>query len=274
VTRVDVDGTRYEVRIAGHGSPVLFIHGFTGRGADWGPFLPAVRAAGHATIVVDLLGHGRSDAPTDPACHAVERQAVGLATILRRHGAARAAIVGYSLGARIALRMAIAEGDVVGGLILESPSAGIADDEERAIRDAADHELAARLEHDGLGAFLRAWEASPLFAGEHRLAERRRDRIHRSRARNTIAGLAGSLRGAGQGAMEPLRDRLHAIAVPTLVVAGALDPVGLERARVVAHGIPSARLVTLPDRGHAPHREAPSQFRRLLIDQLATWRAA
>jgi 2-succinyl-6-hydroxy-2,4-cyclohexadiene-1-carboxylate synthase len=272
VKATTVDGVQYEVRTGGDGPAILFIHGFTGRGADWSPILPAVHRFGHATVVVDLLGHGRSDAPADPARHAIERQAVDLATILRRLEATPAVVVGYSLGARVALRLAVAERDVVAGLFLESPSAGIADPDERAARRAADHELAARMEHDGLEAFLRAWEANPLFAGEHRLSALRRDRIHRARARNTVAGLAASLRGAGQGAMEPLHDRLRSITVPTLVVAGALDPAGSARARLVADGIPTADILTLPQRGHAPHREAPAAFGRLLIDQLTAWR--
>ncbi len=274
MTRLAVDGHRYEVRTAGAGPAVLFLHGFTGRGADWGAFLPAVRAAGQGTVVVDLLGHGRSDAPRDPDRHAVERQSADVATILRGLDAAPAVVVAYSMGARIALRMAVAQPDVVSGLVLESPSAGIADPADRATRLAADRALADRLEHDGLAAFLRAWEANPLFAGEHRLSAARRDRIHRARARNRVEGLAASLRGAGPGSMEPLHDRLFGIAAPTLVIAGGLDPVGLGRARAVADAIPSARLVALPNHGHAPHRESPAQFRRLLIDQLASWRAA
>ena len=74
--------------------------------------------------------------------------------------------------------------------------------------------------------------------------------------------------------MEPLADRLKLIACPTLVVAGALDTVGIERSRVVAGRIPSVRMLILPDLGHAPHRESPARFRRLLIDQLTTWSAA
>lgn len=272
MTRLVVNGVAYEVRTVGSGPAVLLVHGFTGRATDWVPFLPAIRAMGYRTVVVDLLGHGRSDAPTDPAGHAIERQAWALLTVLHQLDAAPAFVVGYSMGARIALRMTVDGPGAIRGLILASPSAGIPDAGERAARLAADRALADRLEHDGLEAFLRAWEANPLFAGEHRLPQRRRDLIHRARARNTVEGLAGSLRGAGQGAMEPLGTRLRAITCPTLVIAGGLDPVGAERARAVAALIPSADLITLAHRGHAPHREAPAQFRRLLIDQLTAWR--
>lgn len=274
MTRLSVDGTHYETRTGGHGPAVLLIHGFTGRGADWGSCLPAIRGAGHTTIVVDLLGHGRSDAPLDPACHAIERQAADLAVILRRLEAAPATVVGYSLGARLALRLAVAHPAVVRALVLESPSAGIVDAAERAVRRASDVELAVRLERDGLEAFVAAWEVSSLFAAERLLPVSTQARIQAARRRNRPDGLAASLRGAGQGSMEPLVNRLSSIDCPTLVIAGALDPVGLERARVVATGIPGARLVSLPGRGHAPHRESPAEFRRLLIDQLTAWRAA
>ena len=265
------DGTTYEVRTSGSGPTVLLIHGFTGRASDWTPFLQPLHRSGHRTIVVDLLGHGRSDAPADPAHHAIERQATDIAAFLRRLDAVPTVVVGYSMGARVALRLAITEPGLVEGLVLESPSAGIADARERAARAAADAGLADQLERDGLDAFLETWEAAPLFAAERLLPAAVQTHIHEARRRNRAAALAASLRGAGQGRMEPLIDRLRLIRCPTLVVAGALDAVGIERARVVAQRIPSVRMLILPGIGHAPHREAPLRFRRLLINQLATW---
>lgn len=267
------DGTTYEVRTSGTGPAVLLLHGFTGRGSDWSPFLPKLRGVGR-TVVVDLLGHGRSDAPADPARHAIERQATDIAWILRHLAVGPVVVVGYSMGARLALRLAIAEPALVRGLILESPSAGIADARERATRAAADAALAERLERDGLEPFLTTWEANPLFGSERRLPPAVQARIHDARRRNDPAGLATSLRGAGQGVMEPLVDRLRTIRCPTLVIAGALDTTGVERAAVIARRVPTVSLLILPDRGHAPHREDPARFRRLLIDRLATWRTA
>ena len=267
------DGTTYEVRVGGRRGPsVLLLHGFTGRGADWSPFLPAIQKTCR-TVVVDLLGHGRSAAPADPARHAIERQAADLAEILRRLDVAPLFVVGYSMGARVALRLAITEPTLVRGLILESPSAGIADPRERATRTAADAQLADQLERDGLEAFLDAWEALPLFAPERRLPAAIQERIRRDRRRNRPDGLAASLRGAGQGSMEPLFDRLRSVRCPTVVVTGALDTAGVERAVSVARRVPSVRMLILPDRGHAPHRESPARFRRLLVDQLTKWSA-
>jgi 2-succinyl-6-hydroxy-2,4-cyclohexadiene-1-carboxylate synthase len=274
MTLVAADGARYEVRVRGSGPAVMLLHGFTGRGADWGPFLPALRER-WTTIAVDLLGHGRSDAPPDPARHALERQAIDLAAIMRRGGTAPAVIVGYSFGARVALRIAVDEPDVVRGLVLESPSAGIADPAERARRYAEDLALADRIERDGIEAFVDTWwETTAVFAAERRLPEATRARFRAGRLRNRPGGLAASLRGAGQGAMTPLHDRLPAIAVPTLVIAGAIDPAGLERARAVADGIPGARLCAIDGVGHAAHRESPARFRRLVLEFLQEDRAA
>ena len=226
--------------------------------------LPAFRR--HArTITVDLLGHGRSDAPVDPDRHALPAQAADLARILRRLGAAPAVIVGYSFGARLALQLAADHPDVVAALVLESPSAGLADPVERARRQAADEALAARIERDGIEAFVDTWwETTPVFASERDLPPAARARLRSARLRNGPAGLAASLRGAGQGAMEPLFDRLASIARPALVIGGALDPIGLDRAREVAGRIPGARLIVLSGAGHGAHRDQPAAFRRIV----------
>jgi 2-succinyl-6-hydroxy-2,4-cyclohexadiene-1-carboxylate synthase len=268
MTRIHVDSVFYEVRIGGDGPPLLLIHGFTGRGSDWAPYLPALRRVA-TTIAVDLLGHGGSDSPADPARHAIERQAADVASILRRLGVAPADVVGYSLGARVALRMAVAEPDVVARLVLESPSAGLADPAARAARRSADEQLAQILDRDGLGEFVDHWENLPLFAPERALPAANRARLHAARLRNRPEGLAASLRGAGQGALEPVHERLPSVTAPTLVVAGALDEAGADRARAIAAGIPGARLAIIEGIGHAPHREAPGTWRPLLLSFIA-----
>ena len=261
------DGVRYAFRRSGGGPAVLLLHGFTGKGADWEPFRPALERL-TSPIAVDLLGHGVSDAPGDPARHAVERQATDLAAALRDAGLAPAHVVGYSFGARLALRLAADHPDVVLSLVLESPSPGMPDPTARAGRREVDEELARMLDWEGIGAFVRHWEALPLFATERDAPPDERARLHAQRLANDPHGLAASLRGAGQGAMAPLHDALPTITAPTTVIAGALDVTGLPRARSVAGAIPGARLVVIPSVGHAPHREAPAVVLRELAAHL------
>jgi 2-succinyl-6-hydroxy-2,4-cyclohexadiene-1-carboxylate synthase len=267
VSGVLVDGLRWEVRARGAGPPLLLLHGFTGRGAAWGTHAAAF-ARSFRAIVVDLPGHGRTGIAADPARMSVERTADDLAAILARAGTTPAAVLGYSLGARIALRLAVAHPEAVTRLVLESPSAGLATAAERDARRTADEALATRLERDGIEAFVAEWERQPLFASHASQPAIRAARLRAIRLANRPTGLAASLRAAGQGAMEPLFDRLGAVSAPTLVIAGALDAVGRARAEVVAHGIAGARLAVIEAAGHTPHEERPLRFRRLVLDFL------
>jgi 2-succinyl-6-hydroxy-2,4-cyclohexadiene-1-carboxylate synthase len=256
------------VLTAGSGPPMLLLHGFTGTARTWSAGLE-IWSANHRVVAPDLLGHGGSEAPADPAAYALERQAAGIAELLDLLEATPATIVGYSMGARLALVLALEQPQVVGCLVLESPSAGIAEVEARDERRSADEALAETIERDGVDVFVARWEALPLFASQAALPAEDRARQRAERRRHSATGLAAALRGAGQGAMTPLHDRLAEIAVPALVVAGALDPTGLERARAVAAGIPGARLEVIGDAGHAPHLETPDTFIRTTDDFLS-----
>ena len=68
--------------------------------------------------------------------------------------------------------------------------------------------------------------------------------------------------------MEPMHDELSRIAPGSLVIAGALDEAGLERARFVADAMPDARLEVIDRAGHAPHMERPAEFNALLTSFL------
>ena len=281
---VAIAGLRWAVRAAGSGPALLLLHGFTGSGRSWeGGLAAGALGAGLSVIAPDLPGHGGTawraggaDNATDldePSRAAVERSADDLVELLRVLGHDRAHVAGYSMGARVALRLAISHPACVRSLVLEAPSAGIEDAAERAARRAADDALARAVERDGIESFVDAWERTPVLAGEARLAPMTRAALREIRLSHDPAGLAASLRAAGQGAMEPLHGRLAEVTAPTLVVVGADDPVR-DRAVAVAAGVPGARLAVIDGAGHAPHREAPDAFCRLVLDFLKEDHAA
>ena len=195
----------------------------------------------------DLPGHGKS-----ARVRADLWEAAGAVA----DGEGRGAYVGYSMGGRLALHIALARPDVVTALVLVSATAGIEDDAERADRRRRDDELADRVEHIGADAFLDEWLAQPMFVG---LAGTARD------DRSTdAAGLASSLRLAGTGTQEPLWARLGAIDVPALVIAGENDPKYVGLAERIASALPRADLVIVPSAGHAVPLEAPDELVALL----------
>jgi 2-succinyl-6-hydroxy-2,4-cyclohexadiene-1-carboxylate synthase len=245
--------------LSGSGSraepPVVLLHGFTGSGETWGPL--AATLHGYATIAVDLAGHGRSDAPADPARYALTRFADDLHRLLDTLGVERAALLGYSMGARAALQFALAHPERLSALLLESASPGLASPEERAARVAADAALADAIEREGVESFVDRWERLPLWASQGALPASVRAALRAQRLTNRATGLANSLRGAGAGAVPPLLGRLHALRMPTLLVAGALDEKYVEYARAMAGVLPDATVEIVAGAGHAVHLERP-----------------
>ena len=256
------------VEVSGTGPPLVLLHGFTGSSATWAP-LRARLDERVTTIAIDLPGHGRSPAPAasgPPAAgsraehDAFDALAAALVRVLDERRIATASWLGYSMGGRVALQVALRRPDRVARLVLESASPGIDDPGDRARRRAADGALADSLLRDGIEAFADRWMAQPLFASQRRLAPAVLARERARRLENLPTGLAWALRTLGAGCQASLWPRLGELAVPTLVVVGALDEKYQEIGSATAARIPQAVLEVVPDAGHAVHLEAPAAF--------------
>ena len=145
--------------------------------------------------------------------------------------------VGYSLGGRLLLRLAIDHPDLVRAAILISTSPGIADPVEREERRAADDALSEDALTLGTERFVDRWLAQPMFAGVPADAPGLADR-----ATLTPKFLAHCLRDLGTGVMDPVWERLGELAVPVTIVTGSrdekFDAIGsamAERIRRAAH---------------------------------------
>lgn len=231
---------------------VVALHGFAGTGHTW-------RAVDEGFLAPDLPGHGESGnvLPTFFTC---------VAHVLD-DAPERFTLVGYSMGGRIALHVALAAAQRVERLVLVATTAGIGDPRERAARRAADERLAAELQESTIEAFADRWVAQPLFADDPPEARRlqREDVL-----RNDPHCLAAALRGTGTGVMEPLWDRLGELAMPVTVVAGERDAkyralAGQLAARVRGE----AQEVVVPGAGHGLPREAPAALRAAISGSAA-----
>lgn len=235
---------------------LVLVHGFTQTGASWAPLVPSLAAAGHEVVAVDAPGHG--------VAADVRLGLVDGGTWLARTGGA-GTYIGYSMGGRLCLHAALAAPDTVRALVLVSATGGIDDDAERAARREADDALADHIVDIGVSAFIDEWLSQPLFAHLPPTAQQRDDRL-----RNTADGLASSLRLAGTGTQAPLWDRLATLAMPVLVVAGALDPKFVGLGERLAATIPGAELAIVEGAGHTVHLEQPARF----LDAVLPWLAA
>ncbi|MFQ5872392.1 MAG: 2-succinyl-6-hydroxy-2,4-cyclohexadiene-1-carboxylate synthase [Dehalococcoidia bacterium] len=269
--RMPVNGAELNVEVVGEGPPVVAVHGFTGDISTWDCFVEAARAE-FTLILVDVLGHGCSEAPGDPGRYSMDHCVEDLVGVLDGIGVRRASWLGYSMGGRICLYVALNAPDRCRALVLEGASPGISNARDRRERVDRDVELARIIEERGVATFVEYWEALPLFATQQRLPQAARERLRRQRLRNNPVGLANTLRGIGVGVQPPLQDRLSCLAPPVLFVVGEKDGKFCDLARSMNAAVPNGRLAVIPEAGHAVHLEQPDRFNSIVLDFLRVCR--
>jgi 2-succinyl-6-hydroxy-2,4-cyclohexadiene-1-carboxylate synthase len=234
---------------------VVLLHGFTHTGRSWDPVVAALDER-YTAIAPDIRGHGdASDAET-----------VTLDAVLADVGALgpqRFTLVGYSMGGRIALHVALADPGRIERLVLIGASPGLADPGERERRRADDEALADELQRSTIDEFATRWARTPVLAG---LPPQIAAAAHADRLRSTPAGLARALRGLGTGALPPLWDRLGELSMPVTLLVGGRDRrfqvIAAHMAAAIAHG----RTHVVAGAGHAVHLEAPGAVASAISD--------
>jgi 2-succinyl-6-hydroxy-2,4-cyclohexadiene-1-carboxylate synthase len=226
---------------------VVFVHGFTQSPSSWDPVISRLPDPLAPAVVAPPVPDGLDFVAT---ARALDR---GPATY-----------VGYSMGGRLCLQLALERPDLVERLVLVSASPGIEDASERAERRAADDALARGIERDGVDRFLERWLDQPLFATLPRDAAD----VGARRAANTVDRLTHQLRALGQGAQPCNWGRLPELRMPVLLVAGELDLKYVDAGRRMAAALADARLDVIAGAGHACHLEQPELVAHLLSSWL------
>ena len=224
----------------------MLLHGFGGTRRGWDAVVEQLNRERYRPLAHDLPGHGEAGAlrpVTVAAC------TEWVHTLSPR----RFALAGYSMGGRIALRVALADPDRVSRLVLISTTAGIESEEQRIMRRAADEALAQRLGREPFEQFVRRWRAQPLFADDPPAVN---EAARADQRRNDPQGLAAALRGIGAGALTPVWDRLGELAMPALVLAGQRDERYAAIGRRLADALPRGELRIVPG-GHTLPLENP-----------------
>ena len=233
-----------------------------GSAADWADSTSALDEH-FCCVVPDLPGHGSSLGLPHPAAYSIEGAAYALLVLLDELEVERPLVVGYSMGGRLALYLALRYPERCSALFLESASPGIEDAVEREARRDADEKLANRLESGGFEGFLQDWYQQPLFASLAR-REGLMAKVIETRRRNEPGELARSLRGMGAGSQPSLWGELVGLQAPTLAVAGELDEKYFGISQRMAASSPHVRTAVVPGAGHTVRVEAPGAYLALL----------
>jgi 2-succinyl-6-hydroxy-2,4-cyclohexadiene-1-carboxylate synthase len=238
------------------GVSVVLLHGFAGTPAAWDEVI--ARWRGPAPTAIALPGHGG-----DPVG---ARWDDNLDRVAARVPP-RSMVVGYSLGARVALGLLAR--DAIEAAVLIGVNPGI-DDDERPARRASDAAWAAMLRERGIAAFASAWQAQPLFATQARASEAARDERRRRRLALDPEQLARSLETMGLAEMPDYRGALIARAARAHLVVGADDAAYVARARALA-GVAPFAVDEIAASGHDPTLEQPAALAAVVCDALARW---
>jgi pimeloyl-ACP methyl ester carboxylesterase len=249
----------------GAGPPVVFVHAGIADGRMWAPQWASL-APGRRLVRLDLAGFGRTPVERVPVTHA--RDVVAL---LDELGVSGAALVGASMGGRVALEVAVARPDLVRALVLVgSALPGL--DWSDAVRayGAAEDEAVTRGDLDAATeANLRMWvdgpgrapgDVDPGFRAAVAEMQRQALELQTPHWENLDEDLL----------VPDVAERLGEVRAPTLVVVGEEDVEDiLALAPRLAAAIPGARLETIPGAAHLPSLERPELFDPLVLDFLS-----
>ena len=250
-----------ELRTSSAETTTVWLHGFMGLGAD---FCALASQLPGTHLLVDLPGHGRS---------LWERDSIGFESTLEallQVVPERFRLVGYSLGGRLALALALARPEAVDGLVLESTTAGLRPS-EAAARAALDDERSSEL-RIAPARFVAQWFAQSVFASWRsapeaaRVTQQRLDALSMGAA----AGWAEALSALSVGRQRDYWPQLSGLTVPTLVGTGADDDKYTELGARLCAALPNASHAILEGAGHNLHKGAPVPWHGVIADFLTS----
>jgi 2-succinyl-6-hydroxy-2,4-cyclohexadiene-1-carboxylate synthase len=246
---------------------LLLLHGFMGSADDWtGEITEPLVAAGLQVLAVDLPGHGRTIVD-DEDDYYIEYCAPALVRLLDDLRLKRVHLLGYSMGGRLALYMAVRFPERFQRIVLESASPGLKTKAERKARIAEDAALAMRMLSQPMVEFLIEWYTQPLFSSMS-TQPARLERLIARRIDNDALGLSMSLKGMGAGAQPSLWNELANVESSLLLIAGEKDSKFCGVGREMVKRSPKATLAVVADSGHNVHFERPREFTELVREFL------
>jgi pimeloyl-ACP methyl ester carboxylesterase len=255
------------VEVAGEGRSVVLLHGLTASHRYVVMGSRRLERAGHRVVAYDARGHGASDPAPDASAYGYGDLTGDLERVLDEQGIDRAVLVGASMGAHTAVRLALHRPQRVAGLVIVTPAFEPGNETDPVILERWDR-LAGGMASGGVAGFMDAYDFSDV-------PEQWRDTVRKvTEQRLSVhqhpGAVADALRTVPRSAPFGSFDELAAIAVPTVVVGDRdeADPGHpLDVARTYADAIPSARLV-VEDEGASPIAWQGGQL-SLVVQELA-----
>ncbi|MBO0462189.1 2-succinyl-6-hydroxy-2,4-cyclohexadiene-1-carboxylate synthase [Enterococcus sp. DIV1298c] len=239
---------------------VVCLHGFTGSTQTFLFENPTLNY-----LAIDLIGHGKTAVYLHLYRYQLSALVEDLSLLLAELEIPSFYVLGYSMGARVALAWAIERPQGIEGVILEGGTAGIADEQQRHYRKIADRKLALRLLKEPLVEFVNYWEKLPLFASQQALSPEQKTKVRNERLGQNKFGLAMSLYSMGTGAQKNYWPMVTTIECPVLYLVGQKDTKFQEIGKQLTATKETFHYQMLADCGHCCHIEQPCLFEASVV---------
>lgn len=216
---IEIENIKYHIEIKGEGKPIICLHGFSEDISTW----KLLDLHGYKLILIDLIGHGKSDKPKDSKYYSLEIMLKHLNKIISKLDLKKYSMLGYSMGGRCAFAYALTYPNEIDKLILESASYGEEKFLNRLKRRENDLNLAKSIEENGIEWFNQYWGNLSIFESQKSLPKPIINEINRRRLANSSYALSNTLKGTGQGIFPCLKDQIAKLSMPILFISGEYD---------------------------------------------------
>ena len=234
---VERDGARIWYAAYGAGPAVILLHGGLGHSGNWGYQVPALVGSGYRAVVIDSRGHGRSTRDQQPFSY--ERMAADVLAVMDALRLERAAVVGWSDGAVIALILAMQAPSQVAGVFF----------------------FACNMDPSGVKPII---EPSPLL--DRCLSRHAQDYAKLSATPDLFQPFAEAVGLMMATQPNYAAHELAGISVPVAIVQSEFDEfIRPGHAEYLARSIPRAEFVMLHGVSHFAPLQRPGQFNRAML---------
>ena len=253
-----VNGVDLHYLQSGEGEDVLLLCGLGDDVSAWDAQL-APFSERHRVTVIDNRGVGRSSLPD--GTFDVRDMAADAIALCDELGIAKAHVMGFSMGGAIAQELVLARPDLVRSLVIVGSWAY----SDRLFRTLIESSIYFSGIADDDRTFLMSFFASTYSAAV--FEDGRVDAFADAMLNNPHPQSLEAFQRTARAILDhDTRDRLSAIAVPTLVLHGEEDIICPPRhSRQIASLIPGARLVSIPAQAHQPFQEGPVGFNEIVL---------
>jgi pimeloyl-ACP methyl ester carboxylesterase len=277
-----VDGVNVHYFCGGNGSPLVLVHGLGSSAAVEFYFNLEPLAANHRVLAIDLPGFGHSGKPVQE--YTIDLFVRAVRDLMRSESLEHAAVMGVSMGGRVALGLALESSEMVDRLVLVD-SLGVGAPRRvlayrllltRGLGELTLSSTARALRRMNPRTIRRfwAWYLRRPQGVDHLLSDERiADHGALLSTKEYRAAYLSALRSIAQ--MRSLRDgivvqqRLKELRMPTLLIWGRHDHIfPAAHAQEALLQLPKGRVEIFEDSGHTPQMEEPDRFNRLVLEFL------